>query len=347
MSSIPADELKRIIFENVPEAETGSAGKELIFRCRFCGDSTNPNHKHFYMSLPTEDTPSLFRCWKCNARGVTTPQMLSSIGIIDPAFFISLGMYNSKVLSYNKNAKFRPVTFSLNNTCITDSEMSRAKLGYINKRLGLSLTYNDLLQNKIVLNLSDLFKCNPKLTPSRDPRIMTELDGAFLGFISVDNCFLNMKNLMIDQVSEPIKRKYINYVIFDKYDNTQKYYAPPATINFALPGKIKLHIAEGSFDILSVKFNCRKETRNSIYSSIGGNSYLNILMSYINLYGLINLEPHIYLDNDINDAALCRSMIEKFSIYNMDIYFHKNVYPNEKDFGVHPSHIKEEIYKIT
>lgn len=345
--NIPADELKRVIFDNVPEAEPGSAGREIIFRCRFCGDSDNPNHKHFYMSLPTADTPSLFRCWKCNARGVTTPQMLASIGIIDPAFSVSLGLYNAQVLSYAKNTKYRAVTYRLNNTLITDSEMSRAKLGYINKRLGLSLSYNDLLQNKIVLNLSDLFKCNPKLTPSRAPQIMTELDGAFLGFISIDNCFLNMKNLMPGQVSEPIQRKYINYVIFDKYDNTQKYYVPPVTINLALPGKIKLHIAEGSFDILSVKFNCRKEIRQNIYSSIGGNSYLNILMTYVSMYGLINLEPHIYLDNDVDDISLAGAMIDQFGPYGMDIYFHKNVFPGEKDFGVHPSHIKEEIYKIT
>ena len=345
--NLTAERLIQVIQQNVPNVKMASGGKEITFRCPFCGDSQrDKNARHFYMSLPTDDTPSLFRCFKCEARGVTTPKMLASIGITDSELAIGLETFNSSVLSLNKNKVYSDNRVYYLNNYISDCEMSHAKLGYINKRLGLDLSFQDLMNNKIVLKLFDLFMANPNLVPTRDDRIMRELNGAFLGFISIDNCFVNMKNLMLDQVSKNINKRYINYVIFNKYDNTQKYYVPPANINFSRPGRIKIHIAEGPFDILSIKYNLRKEIDQNIYVSIGGNTYLHILETFINIYGLINLEPHIYLDNDVDAYRVCHSIADYTCDYNMPFYIHTNVYPNEKDFGVHHSHIKEEITKF-
>ena len=277
--NITAEKLIQVIQQSIPNVKMASGGKEITFRCPFCGDSQrDKNARHFYMSLPTDDTPSLFRCFKCDARGVTTSKMLASIGVTDPELAIGLEMLNSSVLSLGKNQRYSDINtvYHLNNS-ISECEMSHAKLGYINARLGLDLNFKDLLDNKIVLNLFDLFNANPNLVPTRDHGIIRELNGAFLGFISVDNCFVNMKNLMLDQVSKKINKRYINYVLFDKYDNTQKYYVPPANINLSRPGKIKIHIAEGPFDILSIKYNLRKEIDQNIYVSIGGNTYLHIL----------------------------------------------------------------------
>lgn len=347
MSNITAERLISIIQQNIPNVKMASGGREITFRCPFCGDSQrDPNTRHFYMSIPTDDTPSLFRCFKCEARGVTTPRMLASMGIVDSELTVGLELFNASVLSMSKNKVYSDNrTYYLNNY-ISDCEMSHAKLGYINKRLGLNLSFKDLIDNKIVLNLSDIFRVNNNLVPTRDERILRELNGAFLGFISVDNCFINMKNLMLDQVSDSINKRYINYVVYNKYDNTQKYYVPPININYSRPGNIKLHIAEGPFDILSIKYNLRKEFDQNIYTSIGGNSYLHILQTFINVYGLINLEPHIYLDNDVDANKICNNIADYISDYNMPLYIHVNVYPNEKDFGVYLSHIKEEVIKF-
>lgn len=345
--NITAERLVNIIQQNIPEAKMASGGKEITFRCPFCGDSIKDrNARHFYMSLPTDDTPSLFRCFKCDARGVTTPRMLASIGITDSELAIGLEMFNSSVLSMSKNQKYSDSKIYYLKNYISECEMSYAKLGYINKRLGLNLNFKDLIDNKIVLNLFDLFQANPNLIPTRDDRIMRELNGAFLGFISLDNCFVNMKNLMLDQVSKNINKRYINYVVFNKYDNTQKYYVPPININYSKPGLIKIHIAEGPFDILSIKYNLRKEIDQNIYVSMGGNTYLHILETFIKMYGLINVEPHIYLDNDVDAYRISNDIADYISDYNMSLYIHTNVYPNEKDFGVDLSHIKEEITKF-
>ena len=91
-----------------------------------------------------------------------------------------------------------------------------------------------------------------KLEPTRYPNIIDQLDHGFLGFLSYDNAFINMRNLdIVKDIYEGINRRYINYNIFNKYDNTNKFYVIPTNINMEYP--IKLHIAEGPFDALSIK----------------------------------------------------------------------------------------------
>lgn len=339
--------LIEILKNNVPELKLASGGKELTMRCRFCGDSIkDPRARHMYISLPTNDTPALFKCFKCNARGIVTAKMLSSIGIIDPELSVGLELFNNKILSYTKNFQYRDFNvYYLKNDRIANCQKSKNKLDYINNRVGLNLTYKDLIDNKIVLNLSDLFFANPKLTATRGETILRELDEYFLGFISADNCFMNMRNLAEGKVSEPINKRYINYRIYNKYDNTQKYYVAPTTINLALPGRVKVHVAEGPFDILSIKYNCRNN-ETGIYSAIGGNTYLNIIQTFLNVHNIINMEAHIYLDNDVDGNRISNSIADYLVPYNIPLFIHLNEFPNEKDFGVPKCRIKENVIQL-
>lgn len=339
--------LIEILKNNVPELKLASGGKELTMRCRFCGDSIkDPRARHMYISLPTDESPALFKCFKCNARGIVTAKMLSSIGIIDSELSVGLEMFNSKVLSYAKNFKYRDFNvYYLTNDRVTDCQKSRDKLAYINNRVGLNLTYKDLIDNKILLNLSDLFFANPKLIATRDGNILRELDEYFLGFISADNCFINMRNLAEGKVNESINKKYINYRIYDKYDNTQKYYVSPTTINLSWPGRIKVHVAEGPFDILSIKYNCRNN-EPGIYSAIGGNTYLNIIQTFLNVHNIINMEAHVYLDNDVDGNRVANNIADYLVPYNIPLFIHLNEFPNEKDFGVPKSRISEKIIQL-
>ena len=44
--------LAEFISENCPEAQIVSGGREVLIRCRFCGDSQkNLNDAHLYISL--------------------------------------------------------------------------------------------------------------------------------------------------------------------------------------------------------------------------------------------------------------------------------------------------------
>jgi hypothetical protein len=336
------DKLKDILMR-MPRAKLASGGKEVTTICPYCGKY------HFYISLPShEDDVPLFHCFyaNCLASGIVTHQTLMSWNIYDIDIGVELTKYNKRVLSLEKNRKFKDSDiYKLNNTFVTDNELSQIKLKYINNRLGINLTYDDLLNKKIVLNLKDLWQCNNITNLTRDARIINQLDESFVGFISQDNAFVNLRNLRPGKVDKSIDMRYVNYNIFGKFDNTQRYYTLPTSIDLCNPNRIKLHISEGAFDILSIYYNLRKDDRHSIYSSILGGGYLGICKHFICALGLINLEIHIYPDNDIDDNVMYE-IGQYLYVYQIPLYIHRNIYPDEKDFGVKLENFKEQIRKI-
>ena len=58
-------------------ARPASGNKELVTRCPFCGDSKNPSHAHFYISVPQNDMEiSFYNCKKCPAAGILSDDIL-------------------------------------------------------------------------------------------------------------------------------------------------------------------------------------------------------------------------------------------------------------------------------
>ena len=343
-----AEKIKTLLLQ-IPSARLVSGGKEIAMRCPYCGDSKRDrNAAHFYVSIPQDDNVSLFHCFRasCLVSGVTTSEKLIEWNIFDPDTAIELTKYNKQVLSLDKNKKFKQSeVYILNNNYISPSKLSEVKLKYINNRLGTNLTYTDLLNQKIVLNLGDLLLTNNITTYTRDPRIIKELDESFLGFISPDNAFVNMRNLREGKVSKSIDKKYVNYSIFNKLDNTQKYYTLPTTIDLTNPNRIQINIAEGPFDILSVYYNMNTNHNHSIFSAILGGGYLGICKHFIHTMKLINLEFHVYIDNDVDDYMIY-DVRDYLKVYHIPLYIHRNVAPNEKDFGVNKSRIQERVYLL-
>lgn len=340
------DEIQKMLLR-LPTARLVSGGREILMRCKYCPDSNDPNSAHMYISLPDDNNVMLHNCYKCNTGGIVTHNKLLEWGAYDdPEILVKLSKYNKYVLSLTKNKKYIDKDiYRLNNNYITDNELSRAKLNYINNRIGTNLLYDDLLKNKIVLNLRDLLESNNIDKITRSINIINELDISFLGFISQDNAFLNMRNLRKGKVSKPIDLRYINYNIFGKFDNTLRYYTLPTDIDLLNPEKIKLNIAEGPFDILSIYYNLRNKQGHSIYSSILGSSYRSIIMYFITNMKLINLEVHMYIDNDVRDNVIY-DIKKILSIYQIPFYLHRNIKSREKDFGVSIDKIQEQITKI-
>ena len=61
------------LLKSIPSASIASGGTHINCRCFYCPDSSNPSNKHFYISIPKNDTePSLYYCHKCHASGVVT-----------------------------------------------------------------------------------------------------------------------------------------------------------------------------------------------------------------------------------------------------------------------------------
>lgn len=328
-----------------PFAHPVAGRKEVNCRCFYCADSSNMRKGHFYISVPKEDEPSYFYCQKCHAQGIVTNDKLIEWGIFNSEMGVEITRYNSKVLTLTKNKKFaNNFVYNVRNSLITEDKLSLFKLKYINDRLGTNLTLGDCIQNKIVLNIKDLIQEN-RLELTRHPNIVDQLDANFLGFLSFDNAFINMRNLGIREVYQSIDKRYINYNVFDKYDNTLKFYVPPINIDLLDPSPVRLHLAEGPFDILSIKYNLVGPSNRDIFVSVGGSSYKGCIRHFITNMGLYNLEIHIYMDNDQSQKQIYDTSI-LLRYFNIPLYIHNNAYPNEKDYGVPRDRIIDNIIKI-
>lgn len=324
-----------------------SGDKDIVIPCKYCDDKSG----HMYVWLPNENHPAIFHCVRCDASGLVTSTKLIEWGVNDPELLVELSKNNKKVLSNANNRRYkdRDIYF-IKNDFISNNELSQAKLNYINHRLGNTLTYSDLLENKIILNLYDLIRSNNITKLTRYPNICDELDESFIGFISVDNAYINMRNLRKGKLkNKSIDKRYINYNMFEKFDNTEKFYVLPTNIDLSNPEKIKLRISEGPFDILSIKYNIINEDDNSIYAAILGSSYYAIVRYFIVKLGLTNLEIHIYKDIDILDSYFY-DMVEIMKPYGIQIFLHSNIKSGNdlfgkpiKDFGVPLDMIDERI----
>ena len=352
-----ANEIREFLLNNIPGARSVSGGKEVLVRCPICGDSKNPRSAHFYIGVGDENTPPMYHCKKCDEGGVFTFEKLRLFDVYDTSFGLTLNNH-IKALGGKIGTRINMFTgvYNIHNTRITHDPISFAKLEYINSRLGLNLTFEDVLNQKIVLNLSDLLYENNITNFTRNKNVMDVLDKNFIGFLSFDNGFLNMRNLSPNDSGDYLSKRYINYNIFNKIDNSMRYYILPNDIDLLNPEPIKIHIAEGPFDILSIYNNVVQIKDNHIYASIGGKSYLNIIRFFLESLGLINIEIHIYIDSDIQDYTMM-NLKKYLDPFNIPIYIHRNRYiissnmyngveVYEKDYGVPKNRIVDTIMKL-
>lgn len=321
----------------------------IVTRCFYCPDSKNRNHGHMYILIPPDksNTPSYFYCQKCHSSGLVTSARLLDWGIYEYTMAADLTSYNSKVLLLPENRKFRDSeTYRVNNTLISNDKLTMYKVEYINKRLGTNLTIKDCIDNKIVLNIKDLLYEN-KLQITRDTRIVDSLDSDFVGFLSYDNAFINMRNLEIhNNLHDSINKRYVNYNIFNKFENTARVYIIPGDIILDDKRPIELHMAEGPFDILSIKYNLHSSHFNKIYSSILGSGYKGLLKFILSHLKIPNLLVHVYPDSDADVFAII-DLIECAKAYGLKIIVHKNKFMGEKDYGVPKNRIIDTIEDVS
>lgn len=345
-----SEEYRNFLLSSIPSAKIVSGGKEINCRCMECMDSNNPKSRHMYISIPDfSNEPSLYNCFKCGCKGIVTHKTLIDWGIYDINIASELSELNKR-LSKSERYKgyYEKEVYRLNNTLVTRDKLSEYKLKYINKRLGLSLTYEDLMRLKIILNISDLLECNNIRTYTRNINIVKDLDRYFMGFISIDNAFVNMRRVIDSKdIINSINKRYINYEVFNKvFSAKERFYTIPTAVNLETPNRIKLHVAEGPFDILSIYLNCRKG-EEGIYTSVCGNRYNTVINYFISTYKLPNLEVHLYPDNDkYGTDDYLRNMMSYCLDPFIPVFVHRNIEPGEKDFGVSADKIKEQIHQL-
>ena len=110
---------------------------------------------------------------------------------------------------------------------------------------------------------------------------------------------------------------------------------------------VKIHLAEGQFDILSIFYNLNNCNRNqNIYIACGGKSYAQALEFILLETGIINYEIHYYPDKDVTDSDFFKSTQQKVNLLPANIYIHRNMCPGEKDYGVPMNKITDTVKVI-
>lgn len=341
------------IFQN---PSTNGAKTEVMINCPFCAKEGNPdNGKHFYMSLGLNDKPPMYNCFRnMNHHGLLTPAILEQIAdypasidynLLDDikeefkrSYIKSRYTIDALEFTYNKN-------LSLNTNINQVSELVNIKKDYICSRLGLDLSIDELCRIKTIFNIKDFLLQNNIQYFTRTPEIMDILNTYFVGFLNNTNSYIILRNIVygkLDLKDDYMNKRYAYYRIIEN--------AIPG--NYIIPSEcnildhVDIHIGEGIFDILSIYYNLRNMVyKNNVYVAMGGNAYLKTIKYFIENLGLIDIDFHIYIDNDIENKILnkVKKLTDSLSI---DTYIHINSYTKEKDFGVPKNRITEYIYKL-
>jgi len=337
---------REFLKSHMPYAKDRAGGDELECRCFYCSDSKNKDHGHMYIHIPVDESDeSFYHCFKCGASGIVNTSTLSEWGFYDVEISIGLKTINDRAAKTKKIKKTSSIQYRFNNV-IYDIDLANMKLNYINSRLGTNLSFQDCYDSKIIFNLKECLYATGVDSYTRKEYVVDQLNKYFVGFLSLDNNMVNLRRICDEGiVYSGLDKRYINYNIHnDRY--TDKYYVLPFYLDLSRGLPVELHMSEGPFDLLSIRYNLRKNP-NYIYAAVGGESYIHLIKHFILKFSIFNMIVHVYPDND-NVGSDEKMMKIKDYLYpfGCQLYIHRNISPGEKDMGVPLSRIKESIIKL-
>lgn len=335
--------IKDFLIQNLPGMKPVSGGDELAGPCPFCGEQ----RPKFYIGPFSDNAekPIQYNCFICKIGGYVTQDFLDRCNIqsnIDPEILAA-----NKGPGYTTKGLSDDITYNLKYNYISENPLSEFKLKYINNRLGLDLTYDDIIQNKIVLNLYDLLEYNKINYRTRPEETMDVLNKYFIGFLSRSCASLNMRNLafksiLADSFHDAVKSKYHNYNVF-KNTPDNDFYILPNTIDLSKP--IRVYIAEGPFDVLGIRYNLVKSIDNCVYMAGKGKAYDTAMYWIITNLASTSLEIHMFPDKDVSNGDIME-IIKRYSFFPYKFFIHNNTYGTEKDYGVPEWKISDFYWEV-
>ena len=336
--------LREMLHNMFGEAKDVSNNREVNINCPLCrleGDEDKGHH--MYISLGYDNKPPMFNCFRRTSHsGLLTKSALEhfncNIQYLDSQLMEEIEKSIKIISNYGSFRLIRSDKIQLNVPLSTNEQ----KIQYINNRLGLSLSYGDMIHNKIVLNLYDFLRYNNIRELTKDHYICDMLDKYFVGFLANNNMSILMRNT-IDKNSGIMHN--MRYYKYDVVNNPlENYYIIPCTCDIYKP--IDIIIAEGPFDILSVFYNLYHGDReNKVFGAVGSKAYKNLIKYFYISYGLLNVRLHIYIDSGVEKRIL-DDIKRVISPLCSEIYIHVNMYHGEKDYGVPLKKIKDYCYRL-
>lgn len=335
-----------------PDHQYTGDGREFRINCPICqSEGVIDTGYHMYISVYPSDKPPMFNCFRNSYhRGILTEEFLTQFSqyphYVDTETLSEISKFVSKTSYFNRFRLNSDKKYHLYTPFPTNDKRSLIKLNYINNRLGTNLSLLDTQRLKIVLNIGDLIRFNKIPNLTRSEFSVRGLDEYFVGFLSNNNASVRMRRLPdhLPKEYKSIDKRYMNYKTVST-ETSNGYYMIPSQCDILKP--IRINIAEGPFDILSVFLNVNGcNTQNNIYMAIGSNSYFSAMRFFLEEYGLIDIEFHIYIDNDIPREALPQIRYEFKKVLGYRVFIHSNMVEGEKDFGVPPNRINDYCYEL-
>lgn len=339
-------ELKHIILERLKELPVcipNSTHTQWTIRCPYCGDSMNQAHGHLSIKIDEDDdsSPMLYRCFKCDVAGIVNDQFLQEVGVyMDADMVKELRSINRRSTRRNQFTNDRIENFVV--PIPDDTGLNRMKIQYINDRLGLHLEYKDCVRLKIVLDLYQFLNVN-RITFA-DLQIpewrISRIQSSYVGFLSQSNNILTCRCVE----SDPSYKRYIKLILNQRNHNPASFYMIPASVSLLSDEPLEVHIAEGTFDIISIHENFGEDSPRRVYAAICGYGP-GAIIRYLIYNGLMyKAEVHLYCDNDKSDDDEFTVLKKHMEIlpWIHKLYFHRNIYNGEKDYGVPKERIRDQ-----
>lgn len=312
---------------------------QYTIRCPLCGDSRRDRKKaRFGIKIDVNDptSPVLYNCFNCGEGGLLTPTILKSLDINDMRLLSGMQAFNKKMIKSNKG--FAPKGKKLEVTIPEVDETNPdniLKKKYIEDRLGVSLSFEELYQFKTVFRLGDFLMENKIDKLTIHPEKALDIHENYVGFLTVNNETVNARLVFNDRSKG---KRYEKYSLFKDQLGRLKFYSIPQVIDIMTRDTITINISEGVFDIYGVYFHVDKEMKaNSLYLAACGAGYRTIIEHFIREGFICNVILNIYADID-QDLEIYRALKREYGIW----FEAFNVYTNdlEKDFGVRADQIK-------
>lgn len=324
--------------------------EEYQTRCPFCGDSqSNFNTGHLYINVnPDNNFPIVYNCFKCDEHGAVNSEFLNIMDLDD----INL---KSSIISMNKNAdsmkshdflygdKIKQFGYKIPKFKRSD------KTKYIERRLGKSLSDDELMQMKVITSLKDFLELNNIKKLTLDKKWCQLIEKQYVGFLSFGG-----SHILFRDIYDNSKFSWIKYFVTAESKQCRAFYSMEADIDVFTEDKLTINLSEGVMDILSVYKNLGFNEPNTMNIAVCGKHYVGILTSLVKM-GLVgdNVIVNIFSDNDKvfnkkNTAPTTPVYFKKLLSRMRELYGEVNIYYNRigKDFGVPMENISLEVHKI-
>lgn len=328
--------------------------KEYRTRCPYCGDSDNPDHVHFYLKVDLTDNSGIVgHCFKCECGGPLDKEMITLLGL-DESLINELDSFNKNTVKTDKKNFIGEETQFFFDYSIP-TEIDRLKLSYVENRIGVKFTNEDISDMKIVFSLYDFMNAN-NIKLKYDERVLNTIDRYYIGFLSSGNSYLLCRNVT-DKEFKYKDSKLSNWIklpLSKESSSCKCFYSISTPVDILTKDDITVNVTEGVMDILSIYYNLGYSSSNTMNIAVTGKYYEQILLYLLSL-GIVgsNVTLNIFADNDeeFNKKAKNPTTPEYFKqklgkIFHL--YGHVNLYYNtyRKDFGYPKDKIKPKKIRI-